>query len=589
MGRKPRSRTRPAPAPARDTKPPAAPPVLAGTTQPAVEHALFFTALVLLTLVYLVLKSYGFHPYAGDEHIYLYQGLLVADGVVPYRDFALAHPPLQALFTALVWKLAGVDFLVGRCLPVAFCLAAGWLIALAARREFGALGGVLAAGLFLLAYEPLRSSTHFTGVNMTMAFLALALLLDRRGSPAAAALACVAAVFTRLYAIPAVLALCLARLLYRPRQGLVMIGVGAGVGLVSFVALGVSCGFGSVVDNIFAYHAQKTAMDEGTLATMRDTVLFHNADLAALFGLALVALPVSIIGDLRGPVRRTWRRVVEAVFAPGTGLAVTGALMALFLLGILLQLDRVWMYYFVPAFPFAAICGAWLVARLAGGLAGWVRDRGRLPAGPVRRARFAGLAVTLVFAGLVALAPRLEARLGYYQREIDLPVDGRTHRYTWRASPLLPPGIDALVRATFWQDQRTIGERYSRFHYLLWHESRALDEIAGVVDEVRARTGPADRLFGDSGTVPLVALLADRRIAADEVDTNIQRWKSGQADPATLVRRIDRPSTRLIVLRPRFGVGGLPAIRRLVEEKYGKVMTFRSDEGKVLELWERKP
>src|SRR5438105_15244303 len=42
-----------------------------------------------------------------DEGTYLYAGKLVADGLVPYRDFLLGHPPL-AVYLAAVWvKLAG--------------------------------------------------------------------------------------------------------------------------------------------------------------------------------------------------------------------------------------------------------------------------------------------------------------------------------------------------------------------------------------------------------------------------------------------------------------------------------------------------
>lgn len=61
-------------------------------------------------VIYLTLKMFSLNAYAGDEYIYLYQGKLIAEGVIPYSGFAMAHPPLQAIFTALIFKLFGYQF-----------------------------------------------------------------------------------------------------------------------------------------------------------------------------------------------------------------------------------------------------------------------------------------------------------------------------------------------------------------------------------------------------------------------------------------------------------------------------------------------
>jgi 4-amino-4-deoxy-L-arabinose transferase-like glycosyltransferase len=41
-----------------------------------------------------------------DEGTYVYAGRLIAEGLVPYRDFMFAHPPVLPAFVAAIWKFA---------------------------------------------------------------------------------------------------------------------------------------------------------------------------------------------------------------------------------------------------------------------------------------------------------------------------------------------------------------------------------------------------------------------------------------------------------------------------------------------------
>jgi hypothetical protein len=541
-------------------------------------------------LLFLILKAYAMHPYAGDEFIYLYQAKLVTEGVAPYSGFAMAHPPLQALFTAGVFAVGGESFTVMRLLPFLWCLTGGVLLSITVRRELGAVAAVAAMALFVLAHEPLRASSHYTGVNMTIALLMGALLAQRAGRVRTCALLCAAAVCTRLYAAPAVLVLTAATLLADRRQGLRLIAWGAGAGLAAFLVIGLWAGFGELLRDVFGYHAQKTPMTEGTLANMRDTVLFHNAIPASLAILGAAVVLWRFLGALRAADRRPGVLVGlrAAVTASGLGLPLLGIAGAATMLGLLLSLDRVWMYYFIPAFPFAAIAGGFLISRWVAGARALIRARGRLAVSGLGRGQVAGAAALFVLF-LVAwwLAPLLERRLSYYEREQEKAEEDRAHTYTWRDAPL--PGIvNRLVRALLWGEERVVGERASSFAHYLWHESRVLTVTDDAVGEILARTGPDDRIFGDSGTVPLFALLSGRRIAGNEVDTNIQRFRSGVASGAEVVERIDVPSTRLIILRHRFGVAGVREVADLVERRYRQVRVFKNAGGEVFRMYERK-
>jgi hypothetical protein len=262
--------------------------------------------------------------------------------------------------------------------------------------------------------------------------------------------------------------------------------------------------------------------------------------------------------------------------------------MALFFLAVLLNMNRVWMYYFIPAFPFAAVGGGWLISIWYYGAKQLVKAALERQKPSISQKELAGGgALFLAFLICWYLSPALEKNLDYYDGEVQKSGQERIHSYTWRPG-LVPNRINEMVRSIFWSDDRVIGKRYSSFTYYLWHESRIFDIMDKVVEKIQEKTHKDGEIFGDSGTVPLFALLAERRIAANEVDTNIQRYKSGNADPGELIRRIDTPKTEMIILRNRFGVALLPEVRRLVAEKYEKILSIRDGTGAVFYLFLRR-
>ena len=58
-----------------------------------------------------------------DEGTYLYAGQLMAQGLVPYRDFLLAHPPMIAWFSAAWSSLFGTSIMPIRFAYLAVVLA----------------------------------------------------------------------------------------------------------------------------------------------------------------------------------------------------------------------------------------------------------------------------------------------------------------------------------------------------------------------------------------------------------------------------------------------------------------------------------
>ncbi len=547
---------------------------------------------VLVLAVYLVFKMYAMHAVNGDENIYLYQGKLVSEGVTPYSGFAMAHPPLQSLFTGLLFAIVGYDFLLGRLLPPLFCLAGAAALAFMVRRELGIIASVIATAMYVLSYEPMRASAHYTGVNITVALSICSVLAYRLGYIRTTAAVCVAAVFTRLYAIPGVIILVLYALFMDRKQALRLIGWGAALGAGAFLVAGLWTGFGDLVQNTLFYHAQKTPMSADEVARMRNTVFFHNVDIALLFLLAQPACIAAVLRRFDATDRKLPAsvRLRTAIEQSGTGLVILSSAIALFFMIILLRLDRVWMYYFIPSFPFAAVAAGWL-------LSGWIRGGVRLARAALKDEEAAlpagALPGSLVLIGLfvlgMLLGPLAETSLGYYQNAMNQPPEKRIQRYRWEPAGLLPEAVDDLVRELFWYDERTIGSWYNRFTYLLWHECRYLDIAEDAAAIIERETSPEGEVFGDSTTLPLFALLSNRRIAGNEVDTNIQRYRSGARDPRQMISLIDKPSTEMIVLRPRYGVAGVGEVKHLVKTKYRMVDKKRASYGAMYQFYKRKP
>jgi hypothetical protein len=553
------------------------------------NKALFAAGLAVTALFFLVLKSFSIHPYAGDEFIYLYQGKLISEGVRPYADFAMAHPPVQALFTAFMFKIFGVHFTMMRLFPILWCLAGGIGLSLMARREIGSLAAILAAGLFLFAHEPLRASSHFTGVNMTVALMIFTVFAYRREWIRTAAALAVLAVFTRLYAIPGVLALVMFAFVSDRKAALRLVIFGGIFGAAAFVLIGFWTGFGAMIHNIFLYHVEKTAMSESALFNMRDTVLFHNATLAALFALSLPFLFANFFGAyVRTDAKQSRAaRLRTAAATARLGLPILCAFTAIVFLILLLNMNRVWMYYFIPAFPFAAVASGYMISTIAIGAYRLIQAKGNLSNANLSfNAIIGGATVVLLFTISFFTAFHLEEQLAYFKGGEDSSEE-RSKVYTFVPSVLLGP-VNDMVKSLFWQDERVVGTPYNAITFYLWHESRVFDITDQVVDIIQKETSTNGRIFGDSGTVPLFALLSGRDIAGDEADTNIQRYRSGNADPKELISKIDNYKTEMIILRRRFGVAGVKEVQTLIETKYRKVTDIGSAQGWVFEIYKRR-
>jgi len=551
------------------------------------KYIFWILGVLLVSLIFFVLKMYNLIPYSSDEYIYIAQGKLIAEGLTPYKDFSMAHPPVQALFIALMFKVFGYHFVLFRMLAAGWALLGGIVLAMIVKRELGAIASVFSMALYILAYEPLRASIHFTGVSMTIALLMFALLFHRRNNLLLCAVFCVLAVFTRLYALPAVFSLVLFTWWSSRKEALELARYGVFSGLILFVLFSVWTGFSAFMNDVFLFQASKTPMRAEQIAFMRDAVLFHNAVPLILFILGAITVTSKYFNAIKEATdaKKSKKAKIQNQEYNDIRFVLFSVITVLMILMILLNMSRVWMYYYVLAFPFAAIVGGWMIAQWWNFISNQIRKISSAGIHQQINPKWAMASLT-VFVLFYFASPKLEHRLDYYKEFLQSGKNKETN-YVWKDG-ILPSSINSTVKNIFWKDTRILGNRYNSFTYYLWHSCRELDITDELVEFVKANCTPEKRIFGDSGTVPLISLLSGRNIAGNRVDTNIEQFRSGNVDAKKLVREIDNASTQLIILRDKFGVAVLPEIQNMINRNYTEVKSLRSKTGFTLRVFERK-
>ena len=511
-------------------------------------------ALAGLLGLFAVLKAFALWPTVGDENIYFYMATRVADGLRPWHDFFFAHPPLHLLPATLLALVIDFRLPLFKAIPGLAAAGAGLFLWRAVRHAAGAGAAFAALILLLFSYDYLRASSHYTGVNLGLLFLTAALDASVRSRPrlAGGLLACAAG--TALYFAPVGAALALVAVWRTRREGLRMVGAGlAAFALVNL--LGLAAGGLAYVQQVYLYHLAKPAA-EGMFLRAAGAIAYHNPLLVAgaPLGLAACLLP----GDAR-----TDRNAAAALW----GLPIAAGL------AFVATLSRVFHFYFLPLFPFFAALGGIGLTRLARSLSDLARTRSPRQA-----------CVPAVLLALLAAAEPIR-HFGLSQQSWAARV-GERRTYVFRGSPL-PDPVDTVVRLLFWRDHRIVGDHALGITRYLWHESRIFVTAEDLVEATR-RSVPPGPLFGDSTSTPLVALLAGRRIAADEVDTNVMRFASGATPLLHVLERLQGDPPAALVMRPGRGIATRPLFRRFTALNYRRAAAFRDPYQGPYELWIRK-
>src|SRR4030065_1206321 len=110
------------------------------------------TSIIVLSLLLRVTRIPA-APFASDESIYSYASYAISQGVIPYREIQLAHPPFMYLINAMFIRLSGPNLIYLRLWTIGINLANVFLVYLMVKvilrnqKGSGKLG-LLSAGIY---------------------------------------------------------------------------------------------------------------------------------------------------------------------------------------------------------------------------------------------------------------------------------------------------------------------------------------------------------------------------------------------------------------------------------------------------------
>lgn len=308
------------------------------------EWVLF--ALLLVVFVSIEYPSLARYD-ASDQNIYFYSAKLVSEGVMPYRDFVFAHPPLHVFILGAVYKIFGFNVFILKCVPLGAIAFASLFMFLLMKYKFGKYEGLASVFLFLLSFNILEFSTYALGISLTVMFLAIGLYFfekqDLRYNFILSGLFIGLAGLTGLYSIPVILAFMLVLFFSKSSSNnkkdflTLILSYGIVFILVNALAL-LLFGF-QYIDQVFLYHLMKESSSSETASIFFDVIKMN--------------LPV-IIASLLLVFCNEKKRLNNYVIAAGIYLV------------FLLFLSRIFKYYFVILVFLLAIIGGYTIVNLAG-------------------------------------------------------------------------------------------------------------------------------------------------------------------------------------------------------------------------------
>ncbi|MDP3987505.1 MAG: glycosyltransferase family 39 protein [Nanoarchaeota archaeon] len=161
------------------------------------RYGLLVSAIVLFLIIKLSQLDFKF----SDGPTYMYMANLVLQGLVPYRDFFLANPPLQVYIIAF-WELFfGNNILLLKLIPLFATVGSALFIYRFMNKKFGELQALTASVLFLFSFLILLTTDYSTGIHLTLFFILASFCFIEEDKPLLAGILGSLALLTRLYAV----------------------------------------------------------------------------------------------------------------------------------------------------------------------------------------------------------------------------------------------------------------------------------------------------------------------------------------------------------------------------------------------------
>ena len=527
------------------------PAKLAGTVAEACCLTLIFGS-------YGLLKLGGLHPSGTDDNIYFYGASRMTQGLMPYRDFFFAHPPVHLLIPAAVFSITGFSIGIAKAIPAIAQGLAGLFLYLTVRKASKPLA-LVALLLHLTAYEVLMGSTDMNGENIMAAFLMASLFAASCRYFMLSGVLAGLGLGSGLYALAAVLALA-AGALSASRKALIRYGIGFAATLLIVMTVFSVIGGHNFWEGVILFHLSKPLKGSDRISLFASGnpfamagALIHNFGVwftDPIFKKSLYFHAPSYLGFLTGAgilisnAVGAWLRpestpepwyarlmMRDMLSGSAEGLVKFSILAVLLFMLQWAALNEIYDYYTVPMIVLLSVPAAYALMRAWEAL----RD-----AHQFRQAFFPA-----ILAGLFCLHVPWAASLNRALWPDELRDAGKQVTYQWR-DPWALAGLSGITQTLFFAENRIKGDVTPYYRHFVWNKLLTFSTVNDIAAYIRANTSQDD-IAGASVFTPLVALYAGRRLAADESDTNAKRFSSGILTSDTLFDKLCSDRIRYIV------------------------------------------
>lgn len=323
-------------------------------------NRLSLAAFFAVALLFILVQAKGLvHIAPGDENVYYYMAKSVSEGELPYRDFFYAHPPLHILILSVIIKVFGMNFAVLKSATLMSLLTASFFLYKTSlelfknrlNERYASLISALALVLFLFSFEVMFKATFSMGINFSLMFLMISVYLIFTKRYSAGGIFAALAGLTRFYALIPVFAIFIFIILkHIPKKSRE-----TGFNDIFYMLAGFFITFGTAIaallmlfgqdfyEPVFKYHLLKQALPNQKI-TVYKHVLMENWALFAAFLLSFF-----IKNKIFTKNKKEFQLFYFILFA--------------YLL-FLLSLNVIAEFYFIIAFPFIAIIGAYAVIHM---------------------------------------------------------------------------------------------------------------------------------------------------------------------------------------------------------------------------------
>lgn len=519
------------------------------------EKKIEISALILLFSFWFLIKVFCIHPSTTDENIYFYMAKRFSEGLIPYRDFFFAHPPMHLIIPAIVFKIFGFNIVIAKLIPIGASLISGIFLYKLLRSISGVVTAFAGLIYYLFAYQVLMASSDMTGINLTIMFVSISVYylfinkLILSGISSALALSC------GLYSIAAPIAILIYLMIMREFRSLLKYLASLLILILIVFGIFYIIGGENFILGVFKYHTLKPEKITDRIdifTTLNPFVIIYGIIVntlnflsgreflksiyfhSSLFIPSAIVIIYFIVRSIQDCRKR--KILKEPPFYRIYRLVGFSFLAFIVFAMQYSSLRELYDFYLIFLYYFLAISAAYLIKFI-------YEFPKRMN---LARATILSLVMFIILMMYKPLSLSMEISLFGG----DVKKEGERIEYKYN-EPHFVGFMSDLAHLFYYKDYRVVGKIEPFYRHYIWNKNLSFEKAYEIADYIKSNSKETDTIAGASTIAPLLALLSNRRISAEEIDTNAKRFKTGLLSDEIFFRKVCSNNLRFLVVTAR--------------------------------------